>query len=215
LHADTVHLAETVVDIQGCTCAGRPRPGPAARPLPVESCRGPQDGRADPSETARVLDPGRPVHEDAQLLGRLPRLGRLLSRCRPALGECVGRRRRNLDLLRRELQVIEVAVEVTGKRYPKPKASRRTVPLPDLVIQALAAFPAGLDELVFRNQRGGPLLRANFRRRVWLPALARLGLVERPTFHDLRHCYAAWLVSEGVPVNVVQAVMGPSRRARP
>jgi integrase len=41
------------------------------------------------------------------------------------------------------------------------------------------------------------LLRANFRQRVWLPALARSGVVERPTFHDLRHCYATWLVSEG------------------
>jgi hypothetical protein len=43
---------------------------------------------------------------------------------------------------------------------------------------------------------------------VWLPALDRSGLIERPTFHDLRHCYATWLVSEGVPVNMVQAVMG-------
>lgn len=27
-------------------------------------------------------------------------------------------------------------------------------------------------------------------------------------FHDLRHCYATWLVSGGVPINIVQAVMG-------
>lgn len=27
-------------------------------------------------------------------------------------------------------------------------------------------------------------------------------------FHDLRHSYATWLVSDGVPVNVVQTVMG-------
>ena len=27
-------------------------------------------------------------------------------------------------------------------------------------------------------------------------------------FHDLRHCYATWLVSDGVPVNLVQYVMG-------
>lgn len=27
-------------------------------------------------------------------------------------------------------------------------------------------------------------------------------------FHDLRHGYATWLISSGVPVNVVQAVMG-------
>ena len=62
----------------------------------------------------------------------------------------------------------------------------------DFVIEALAehlaAFPAELDELVFRNERGGPLRRANFRQRVWQPALARSGLVERPKFHDIRHC---------------------------
>jgi integrase len=82
----------------------------------------------------------------------------------------------------------------------------------DFLIEALAehlaAIPAELDELVFRNERGGPRRRANFRQRVWLPAFARSGLVERPKFHDLRHCYGTWLVSEGVPVNVVQAVMG-------
>ena len=27
-------------------------------------------------------------------------------------------------------------------------------------------------------------------------------------FHDLRHCYATWLVSRGVPINVVQKVLG-------
>jgi integrase len=28
------------------------------------------------------------------------------------------------------------------------------------------------------------------------------------TTHDLRHSYATWLVSDGVPVNIVQRVMG-------
>lgn len=27
-------------------------------------------------------------------------------------------------------------------------------------------------------------------------------------FHDLRHSYATWLVSDGVPINLVQKVMG-------
>jgi integrase len=27
-------------------------------------------------------------------------------------------------------------------------------------------------------------------------------------YHDLRHSYATWLVSDGVPLNVVQRVMG-------
>jgi integrase len=31
------------------------------------------------------------------------------------------------------------------------------------------------------------------------------------TFHQLRHSYATWLVSDGVPVNDVQRLMGHSR----
>lgn len=27
-------------------------------------------------------------------------------------------------------------------------------------------------------------------------------------FHDLRHAYATWLVTDGVPINLVQRVMG-------
>jgi integrase len=30
-------------------------------------------------------------------------------------------------------------------------------------------------------------------------------------FHDLRHSYATWLVDDGVPVNMVQKVMGHER----
>jgi integrase len=30
-------------------------------------------------------------------------------------------------------------------------------------------------------------------------------------FHDLRHSYATWLVDDGVPVNMVQRVMGHER----
>lgn len=33
------------------------------------------------------------------------------------------------------------------------------------------------------------------------------------TFHDLRHSYATWLVDDGVPVNMVQRVMGHERAA--
>jgi integrase len=32
-----------------------------------------------------------------------------------------------------------------------------------------------------------------------------------PTFHDLRHSYETWLVDDGVPVNMVQRVMGHER----
>jgi integrase len=32
-------------------------------------------------------------------------------------------------------------------------------------------------------------------------------------FHDLRHSYATWLVDDGVPVNMMQRVMGRERSA--
>jgi integrase len=34
-------------------------------------------------------------------------------------------------------------------------------------------------------------------------------------FHDLRHSYATWLISDGVPINYVQRVMGTSRPRPP
>ena len=32
-------------------------------------------------------------------------------------------------------------------------------------------------------------------------------------FHDLRHSYATWLVTDGVPVNIVQKAMGHDQDA--
>ncbi len=38
--------------------------------------------------------------------------------------------------------------------------------------------------------------------------MVRSGLPPRLRFHDLRHSYATWLISDGVPVNVVRRLMG-------
>jgi len=46
---------------------------------------------------------------------------------------------------------------------------------------------------------------------VWKPAVERSGLPVALRFHDLRHCYATWLVSDGVPINLVQYGMGHER----
>jgi integrase len=58
-------------------------------------------------------------------------------------------------------------------------------------------------ELVFTNSTGGPVGRTSFRARTWKPAVRRAGLLERLRFHDLRHSYATWLVSDGPPPNIV------------
>ena len=72
---------------------------------------------------------------------------------------------------------------------PKSKAGVRTVPFPELIVPDLqdhlewVPFPVSL---VFCSSTGTPLSHSNFRRRVWLPALATVGL-EGVHVHDLRH----------------------------
>lgn len=131
-------------------------------------------------------------------------------------GECVGLRWDAIDLVLNVVRVVRVAEEVSGhvtlKPYPKSRAGRRTVPLPAFVVQALnkhrEQFAPGAGGLVFVARTGEPLKRGTFRARVWKPSLKRAGLPLELRFHDLRHSYATWLVSDGVPINDVAKVMG-------
>jgi integrase len=131
-------------------------------------------------------------------------------------GESVGLRWDAIDLAAGVVRVVRVAEEVSGhvrlKPYPKSRAGRRTVPLPPFVMEALRVhardYPAGEDGLVFVTRTGEPLKRGTFRSRVWKPSLTRAKLPYTLRFHDLRHSYATWLVSDGVPINDVAKVMG-------
>jgi integrase len=135
-------------------------------------------------------------------------------------GECAGLSWGAVDLDAGRLRVGQVAVETPGsvtlRPFPKSAAGVRTVPIPDFLAVALQArrLAAGGDPdpraLVFAGPTGSPPRRANFRKRVWLPSLVRAKL-SGVRFHDLRHCYATWLVTDGVPLNVVQRVMGHTR----
>lgn len=54
---------------------------------------------------------------------------------------------------------------------------------------------------------GGPLLYGNFRRRVWAPALAQLGLPP-VTPHSARHSFISTLQAQGVEVGLVAKIVG-------
>jgi integrase len=73
---------------------------------------------------------------------------------------------------------------------------------------ALACAAVGDDDLIFVARTGAALKRGTFRARIWKPSLQRAGLPTGLRFHDLRHSYATWLVSDGVPINDVAKVMG-------
>jgi integrase len=55
---------------------------------------------------------------------------------------------------------------------------------------------AGPEGLVFSAERGGPIRRSNFTRRVWIPTTRAAG-VEGLRFHDLRHTAATLAVAAG------------------
>jgi integrase len=65
----------------------------------------------------------------------------------------------------------------------------------------------GDDGLVFTGPNGARLRRSNFRRRVWLPALATARLPEIH-FHDLRHTGNVLTASAGASLKELMARMG-------
>lgn len=129
-------------------------------------------------------------------------------------GELRGLRVEDLDLLRRQLTVMQTVDETGGKLTfgpPKTSAARRRVTLPRLVVDAmsshLAEFGPSREGLVFSSPRGCPVRKDSFRRRYWLPAVDVS--VGRPcTLHDLRHTHAALLIAEHQHPKVIQERLG-------
>jgi len=135
-------------------------------------------------------------------------------------GELFGLTLPHVDFLRRSLRVEQQLVLLAGAppylAPPKTEASRRTVPLPAVVLEALARhleqFPTGPDELVFTNERG-EAIRRNHWSDVWRPAAEAAEMPAGTTMHDLRHYYASLLIRHGESVKVVQSRLGHASAA--
>ena len=128
-------------------------------------------------------------------------------------GELAGLQWRRVDLDSGQLTVDgkDGALHEVGSTLalgpPKTKASVRTVHLPPFLLELLAELRESHHRAryVFTAVEGGWHRRANFRRRVWLPAVA--GDIKRGWdpiapglhFHDLRHTHNTWLIEDHVP----------------
>jgi integrase len=92
----------------------------------------------------------------------------------------------------------------------KTRASHRTILLPQVVADALAAhlaaFPAESDGLVF-TQAGKPITRSTFGYG-WRAAVKEAKLPHGTGFHPLRHYYASLLIHHGESLKTVQARLG-------
>ena len=130
-------------------------------------------------------------------------------------GECFGVTVDRIDFLRRQVRVDRQLVSAVGGvpvfGPPKSQAGFRTVPLPQVVVDALAAhlarFRPGRQSLVFTNTFGDPLRRSAFGD-AWRRASVAAELPGWATFHDLRHFYASLLIARNCSIKTVQKRLG-------
>jgi|SRR5450759_320708 integrase len=127
------------------------------------------------------------------------------------LGELLGLHWEDVNLetgvigIRHTIQAIKGQGLVEGE--PKTEKSRRSIVLPDFVLQALKKHP-GKTGLVFATSNGTPFSPRNIERHFKSVLIkAELPIIR---FHDLRHTTATLLLIEGVHPKVVQELLGHS-----
>jgi integrase len=160
----------------------------------------------DPAEVARLANAIDSRYRALVLVGAYGGL---------RIGELAGLQRRRVHLLRGTVEVVEIAVEVSGQLHigpPKTRASRRTVGLPRRVVAELdhhlaTYVAADAGALVFTAPQGGPLRLSTFRSRFWRPATAAAGL-DGLRIHDLRHTAVALWIAAGASPKEVAARAG-------
>lgn len=128
-------------------------------------------------------------------------------------GECFGLTVDRVRFLERAIIVDRQLVTVAGHAPtlgpPKTRASHRSIPLPQVVAEALAAhlaaFPAEQDALVFTQSGRSPRSTFGYK---WRAAVKKAKLPHGTGFHALRHYYASLLIRHGESVKTVQARLG-------
>ena len=176
-------------------------------------CRGVKLPKLETTGEIRFLDASEISHLAAAIDSRYSAMVLAAAYTGLRFSELRALRADRFDALRRTIRVVASIVESKGQFYfeePKSEASRRTVRVPPFLVDVLAAHLAtnGDDSgLIFSAPGGGPIRRSNFRRRIWLPAVA--ASVGPPcTFHDLRHSHAALLIAQGEHPKVIQERLG-------
>ena len=130
-------------------------------------------------------------------------------------GEALGLTRNAIDLEAATVTVSQSVTRIDGRaevRAPKTTSSRRTVPLPPFVADALRLhlhqYPALGGALVFRTSTGNALNPGNVHQ-AFGRLTVRAGLGVRHC-HEVRHGYAIALLESGTSLEVVSRLLGHS-----
>ena len=131
-------------------------------------------------------------------------------------GELLGLTVDRVDFLRRTVRIDRQMVSISKQapRFGPPKTSQsvRTIPAPQVALDALAdhlaLVGAGQDGLIFTASDGGPVSR-NAVGYIWRQAAKKAGL-ESVVFHQLRHTAASVLIGSGLSVVAVSRYLGHS-----
>ncbi|WP_293992750.1 site-specific integrase [Streptomyces sp.] len=138
-------------------------------------------------------------------------------------GELSGLHRHRIDTRRSRLFVVEVNARSGIKEYPMSSKSRREVPLPPHVLEALERHihRLDLDAVVFatltKGRAGRLLADSNWRGQTRWPTVeaayyfdtdGEQQIVPHHPPHSMRHTCASWLVRKGVSRYEVQHLLG-------
>jgi integrase len=130
------------------------------------------------------------------------------------IGELAALRVEDVDFLRRTIMIRYQFAEIDSKVRTEPKTprSRRVIPVPQFVIDAIAEhlchYPAGEDGTLFVNASGIAWRHDVYGSQKFKRAVKAAGLPTSTTSHDLRHFYASISLVAGEPVTTVANRLG-------
>lgn len=126
-------------------------------------------------------------------------------------GECLGLQWDDIDLEEGSAIVRRSVTSAKGEIIIKPPkdSEERILPLPDRLWRRLVLeYPQRKSEWVCVDA-AGRMVRPSYLSHAWHKIIKQTGLPEC-RFYDLRHTCASWLTADGVPLPVVQMILGHS-----
>lgn len=143
------------------------------------------------------------------------------------IAEIFGLEWQNIDLdagtVRVDKTVITTSKGIVIQNATKTKSSRRTIPIPSWVIDALRryrlwqkvqdtryGYPYMKASWVLSNPEGNPRSPNSFSAHMYKDILRNAGISTKVRIHDLRHTHATWLLEAGTNVKVVSERLGHS-----